>query len=144
MTIAGFRWTGRRMAKRFCTGGPVHIRWFTINVSTRETAELMPRVDHDIHNVQYSPDGGWVSFDVPVERTVFVTALKGGTAGGRSEWIRVGEGAHAWWSPDGKLLYFLSARDGFQCLWAQRLAQKQDSPPARTSRYSISMELAAF
>ena len=25
------------------------------------------------------------------------------------------------WSPDGSLLYFLSERDGFRCLWAQRL-----------------------
>lgn len=25
------------------------------------------------------------------------------------------------WSPDGKLLYFLSGRDGFRCIWAQRL-----------------------
>jgi len=25
------------------------------------------------------------------------------------------------WSPDGNLLYFLSERDGFRCVWAQRL-----------------------
>jgi Tol biopolymer transport system component len=97
------------------------IRWFTIDVSTRETAEVLPRVDHQIHNVQYSPEGGWLSFDVPVERSVFITALTGRTGGARSEWIRVSEGSHAWWSPDGTLIYFLSPRDGFQCLWAQRV-----------------------
>ena len=25
------------------------------------------------------------------------------------------------WSPDGRLLYFLSHRDGFRCVWAQPL-----------------------
>jgi hypothetical protein len=25
------------------------------------------------------------------------------------------------WSPDGATLYFLSDRDGFRCIWAQRL-----------------------
>jgi len=28
---------------------------------------------------------------------------------------------YVWWSPDGNLLYFISERDGFVCLWAQRL-----------------------
>jgi Tol biopolymer transport system component len=107
---------------------PNPTRWFTIDVGTRESSELIPRVENDIHNVQYSPDGRWISFDLPVERTVFVTALKGRSAGGRSEWIRVSEGGHAWWSSDGNLLYFLSSRDGFQCLWAQRLELKTRQP----------------
>ena len=28
---------------------------------------------------------------------------------------------NAGWSPDGNLLYFSSDRDGYKCLWAQRL-----------------------
>jgi hypothetical protein len=55
------------------------VQWFTIDVRTRQTVEVLPRIDHDIHNVQYSPDGGWLSFDVPVERTVFVAALRDGS-----------------------------------------------------------------
>ena len=27
----------------------------------------------------------------------------------------------AYWSPDGNLLYYLSDRDGFRCIWAQSL-----------------------
>ena len=27
----------------------------------------------------------------------------------------------SYWSPDGNLLYFLSDRDGFRCIWAQPL-----------------------
>jgi hypothetical protein len=98
------------------------VHWFTIDVRTRKTAELIPPVGEDIHNVQFSPNGDWLSFEVPAEQTMFLAAWKGGAAGGRAQWIRIGEGTHPWWSADGKLLYFLSSRDGFACLWAQRIA----------------------
>src|SRR5262245_15193145 len=41
------------------------------------------------------------------------------------QWIPVGH-QEGWddkprWSPDGNTIYFISHRDGFRCLWAQRL-----------------------
>ena len=43
---------------------------------------------------------------------------------GQSAWIAVTDGK-SWefnpvWSPDGKLIYFFSDRDGFRCIWARR------------------------
>jgi hypothetical protein len=42
-----------------------------------------------------------------------------------ADWIPVTSGsnidAYVSWSPDGSLLYFLSDRDGFRCIWAQPL-----------------------
>jgi len=42
-----------------------------------------------------------------------------------SEWIAVTDGKalerDACWSPGGNLLYYLSERDGFRCIWARRL-----------------------
>jgi hypothetical protein len=32
------------------------------------------------------------------------------------------------WSPDGSVLYFTSLRDGFHCLWAQRLRSDTKQP----------------
>jgi len=104
------------------------LRYFTIDLSTRETAELMPGIEHDLHNVQYSPDGNWVALDVPAEQMVFVAPLKGSAAGRRSGWIQVSKGSHPWWSPDGNLLYLTSLRDGFQCLWARFLDPKTKLP----------------
>src|SRR5262249_18320081 len=40
------------------------------------------------------------------------------------EWIAITDGAaddKPRWSPDGATLYFLSKRDGFRCIWAQRV-----------------------
>jgi Tol biopolymer transport system component len=104
------------------------LRWFTLDVKTRRTAELMPQAEDGIHNVQYSPDGEWLAFEQHNEQTLFITALKHGIAGARAEWIRVGDGTHPWWSADGRLLYFISSRDGFQCLWAQRIAPGSGRP----------------
>ena len=52
---------------------------------------------------------------------------------------------YACWSPDGNLLYFLSEREGFRCIWAQRLDPATTHPsgaafPVRhfhTSRRSL-------
>jgi dipeptidyl aminopeptidase/acylaminoacyl peptidase len=50
----------------------------------------------------------------------------------QKEWIPVtGDGANdrnPRWSPDGNLLYFLSERDGFRCVWAQRLDPRTKRP----------------
>ena len=49
-------------------------------------------------NETRSPEGSWI-------------ALTAGTS-----WDTAPQ-----WSPDGKLVYFTSGRDGFRCIWAQRL-----------------------
>jgi hypothetical protein len=60
--------------------------------------------------------------------------VQDGVAAGRDQWIRVGE-PDVWtdkprWSPDGNLLYFTSERDGFHCIWAQRLDASTKRPAA--------------
>jgi Tol biopolymer transport system component len=54
------------------------------------------------------------------------------TAPGLDTWIAVTKGktfdTTPRWSPDGTWLYFVSARDGYQCLWRQRLAPDTRQP----------------
>jgi Tol biopolymer transport system component len=77
---------------------------------------------------QFAPDGAWLAFHVPISpsrTTVFVGRLRDGRAVAQEEWIAVTDGsgldAFPKWSPDGGALSFLSQRDGFLCLWTQRL-----------------------
>ena len=61
------------------------------------------------------PDGTAAIFAVPAKQP----------PAAQQHWIKVAEDSRALacprWSPDGNLLYYLSGRDGYVCLWAQRL-----------------------
>jgi hypothetical protein len=76
-----------------------------------------------------SPDGQWVSFwisgrfivapftgDIPIREPGWTTVIDDvNTSGGQ-------------WSPNGDLLYMTSFRDGFNCIWAQRLDPSAKRP----------------
>jgi Tol biopolymer transport system component len=97
--------------------------------SGRETV-LLRHPKYNVTAARFSPDGHWMSFQVVVEaankRQIFVTPIRDGIAAPESEWLPITDGSgldrNAVWSPDGSLLYFLSERDGFRCVWAQRLS----------------------
>ena len=68
-----------------------------------------------------SPDNRWFSFGTSFQS--YIAPFHGDGPIGESSWIDVLDGTTGGglWSPDGKLLYALSGRDGFACIWAQRL-----------------------
>jgi Tol biopolymer transport system component/predicted Ser/Thr protein kinase len=76
---------------------------------------------------RFSPDDRWISFHkvTPTTRQIFVAPYRGAAAIPEDQWIPITDDRnmdrYAEWSPDGNLLYFLSERDGFRCIWAQRL-----------------------
>jgi Tol biopolymer transport system component len=109
----------------------------SIDVVTRQQNDVMPFEKHNLHRAQFSPDGQWLSFHVPLQAEgarspVFIAPLRSDVAASESEWIQVTEGtgldAGSIWSPDGDTLYFLSKRDGFKCIWAQRLDKRTKQP----------------
>jgi len=111
----------------------------SIDVVTRQRADVIRHEKYNLHRAQFSPDGNWLAFHMPVQAEqnrspVFIAPLQNGVAAGESEWIQVTDGTGsdslAWWSPDGGMLYFLSKRDGFNCIWAQRLDKKARRPTA--------------
>jgi serine/threonine protein kinase len=85
--------------------------------------------DHLLYDGRFSPDGRWVAFnaalDSSLNKKVFISPIRDGLALAEADWIPVTDGKqvdqNVAWSPDGNLLYFLSERDGFRCIWAQRL-----------------------
>ncbi len=109
-----------------------------LRMDSREQFVLLQHPQHRLFNPRFSPGDGEIAFHAvihagPVERTrVFVVPFRypmrpdraaeaGCAAPPESDWIPVAEGSMPQWSPDGNLIYLLSARDGFLCIWAQRL-----------------------
>jgi Tol biopolymer transport system component len=80
--------------------------------------------NYDLYQPSVSPDGRWVAFQAvkdlrsKLEANLYVAAIDGGS------WIRITDAKH-WddkprWSPDGKVIYFISGRSGFFNVWAIR------------------------
>jgi serine/threonine protein kinase len=81
----------------------------------------------DFYSAHFSPDDRWVSFHAHTgsSRQIFIAPVKGETPPPEQEWLPITDGKNmdrnATWSADGNLLYFLSDRDRFRCIWGQRL-----------------------
>lgn len=63
---------------------------------------------------------------------IFVVPIENGVPAPTDHWIAIDHPSH-WddkprWSPNGNLLYFISDRDGYLCLWAQKLANRTKAP----------------
>lgn len=124
----------------FYWGEPV--RYTAIDPASRQRHDVIHHPKHTIHRALYSPDGKWLAFHIPMEprrSVVFIAPLHDGVAAAEKDWISVTEGsgsdAHPWWSPDGNLLYFLSERDGFLCVWKQRLDPATKRPVGAASDF---------
>lgn len=63
---------------------------------------------------------------------IHIAPVANGVAAPRDRWtpLMSGPGAHLrpWWSPDGRLLYFISDVGGKARIWAQRLAPSDKKP----------------
>jgi hypothetical protein len=78
---------------------------------------------------RFSPDGEWVAFDDIDNRSatarIWIVHTDGGAPAPQSSWIAITDGGSVErepvWNPAGNLLYYLSERDGFRCIWARRL-----------------------
>ncbi len=83
----------------------------------------------DIDRAVVAPDGGRVAFltrDAKGTAVLDVTTIREQVTS-EQEWVRVADDENFLsspaWSPAGRLLYFISERDGFRCVWALHVAR---------------------
>ncbi len=78
---------------------------------------------------RFSPGDRWVVFSgsqfESAEKHIWITPVRREGTVAESDLIKVTEGdsmdTEPYWSPDGHTIYFLSDRDGFQCIWGHRV-----------------------
>ncbi len=111
---------------------PYEVR--SLDVTSHKQIVILKHPHYNLLYARYSPDNRWVSFTAryATDRSRIMIAPLGGTEPvPESEWIEITEeGLEDWanWSPDGKVLYFTSIRDGHRCFWGQRLDAKTHRP----------------
>jgi Tol biopolymer transport system component len=99
-----------------------------IELSPRRRTRLLEDPRYDLHQARFSPDGRWIAFvarDDAGSSQLYLAPFHNDRPSPSTEWAALTDGS-TWdaapqWSPDGKLIYFASTRDGYRCVWAQRL-----------------------
>lgn len=118
---------GTRILYWFSTAQPI-VSIGMMQLTTGKKLELIAHPKHSLYQPHFSPDDRWIAFLAKTGQDrsrIYVVPFNGPVAHDPVSWIPVTAGDtlddKPRWSPDGSLLYFLSERDGFRCLWAQRL-----------------------
>ena len=113
-------------------GDPYHIALLDIASHRQETLIKHPKFP--VLYGRFSPDNRWVSFTArvqPAHGRIMIAPIDGPLPVPESAWVTIAEvepDDFAHWSPDGSTLYFTSGRDGYACLWGQRLDASSHRP----------------
>lgn len=120
------------------TGGPSkdHSKLFVFDVATGKSRRLLTGENPEgfYGHGRLSPDGHWMSaMEWTSEgRSRVIVFPFGDEPAPPSQWIVASDedsvAEESAWSPDGKLLYFVSERDGSRCIWARRLDPRTKQP----------------
>jgi serine/threonine protein kinase len=104
------------------------------DLPSRSNRTWLEHPAYNLYQAHFSPDDRWVVFLAvtdPYHSRLFIVPYQQ-QAPGEREWIPVTDGSafddFVRWSPDGNMLYFVSDRDEFRCLWAQRLNTSSKRP----------------
>jgi serine/threonine protein kinase/WD40 repeat protein len=87
-----------------------------------------------LYNPKLSPDGKWLLFSAAAtgHSRIVVAPFQEEGAIPEEQWTAVTDGKtfddKARWAPNGTLIFYVSERDGFRCIWGQRLDASTKQP----------------
>jgi eukaryotic-like serine/threonine-protein kinase len=105
------------------------------HMPTGSKAEIIQHPEYSLYQPHFSADDRWIAFLAKTGQDrsrIYIVPFKGPLQHNVNDWIPVTDGENLddkpRWSPDGSLIYFTSERDGFRCIWAQRLEAGSKRP----------------
>ena len=112
---------------KYLTAAPDNIA--ALDLTSRTERAFISSPEKSVYHPFFSWDDRWVTFkkvlQEPIKSQIMITPVRDGVAGKEAEWIAVTDGRNSddkpQFSPDGNTVYFTSTRDGYFCIWAQRL-----------------------
>jgi hypothetical protein len=119
-------WSSDGTKLLYLSGQPRHVD--LLDLASGAKAPLLEHPEFSLDQAHFSPGDGWIAFVAktrPDRTRVFIAPFRDGSAPGPKQWIAVTDG-ETWddkprWQASGDALYFYSKRDGFGCIWNQRL-----------------------
>ena len=119
-------WSSDGSKLLYVSGQPRHVN--LLDLTSGAATPLLEHPEFSLDQAHFSPDDRWIAFVArtsPERTRVFIAPFNHGAAPGPKDWIGVTDGA-TWddkprWHVSGDELLFYSKRDGFGCLWNQRL-----------------------
>jgi Tol biopolymer transport system component len=111
---------------RYVFGNPLEGQLILMEVATRRRINLVAPERRWFASGDFSRDGRWITFE-EANRGCYVAPFQGETPAPESTWVSLSS-CQTVWSPDGNFVYGFSDRDGFNCIWAQRLAPATKRP----------------
>jgi serine/threonine protein kinase len=110
---------------KYVIGNSVEGHFFAVEVASRRRFDLVALKGRWFHGGSFSPDGRWITFGG--QGWVFIAPFQGEAPLPESAWVPLPRELSTW-SPDGTVLYGPSGRDGFSCIWAQRVDRVSKRP----------------
>jgi Tol biopolymer transport system component/DNA-binding winged helix-turn-helix (wHTH) protein len=106
-------------------GNPYQIN--RLDLASHEQTPLLKHASYSLLYGRFSPDNEWVSFTArirPNRARLMIAPVSGSRLIPESSWIAIADASaddSSDWSSDGKILYFTSRRDGYTCVWGQKV-----------------------
>jgi eukaryotic-like serine/threonine-protein kinase len=134
----GFVWDWSPDNKRilFNRFDPPGQRLYLADLETGRERPFAERPGFTLFQAQFSPDGQAVALlGCRGDCQIFIAPVENDHAAAWKNWVAIDHVSN-WddkprWSPSGDLLYFVSDRDGYLCLWAQRIDRRTKKPSGR-------------
>jgi eukaryotic-like serine/threonine-protein kinase len=120
------------LLQKYDQADPKRDRIVAVDLRTRTERDFLSHPDKPLFHAFFSWDDRWVVFKklqssdlLRSPAQILIAPVRHGTAGGEAEWIAETDGRYSddkpQFSADGNTVYFTSTRDGYLCIWAQRL-----------------------